>query len=174
MRSLFLRCALFLLGVAGCLAVLRVMEWSRLNASPLTLHALPSEIRGDFAATLRSFSKKHALTEQQLAWLVFQHGFSGFSRPIMEKGAVVVGRNYFSTSRGNDNIVTFGSETIRAGSRDANQLLVIDSSRQRILGSVALPTASSISDLEFLLFTPADIRQFSMSTVFGVRTLHVD
>lgn len=174
MKQVFWRIVFFVVGFLACMAFQHVLEWRRLNASPLASHAVPPEIRDDFAATLHLFSKKRALTEQQLAWLVFQYGFSGFSTPAMAKGAVVVGRNYFSTSRGNDNIVTFGSEAIRTGSRDANQLLVIDPGQQKVMASVGLPAAASIRDLEFLVFTPSDIRQFSMNTVFGVRTVRVN
>lgn len=168
-RIIFLLAGFFI-----CLAVQHVLEWKRLDASPLAWHALSPAIRDDFAVTIRSFSQKHALTEPQLGWLVFQHGFSGFSRPIMEKGGVVVGRNYFSTSRGSRNVVTIGNETVHAGSRESAQLVIIDSGAQKILGTVGLSPASSINDLEFLVFTPSEIRQFGMNTASGWSTLRAD
>lgn len=130
---------------------------------------VPSAAFDDFRKQTGELKTRYALSDAQLSWVVFRHGFSGFFEPLMKKASAVTGTNYSSTAWGDANTLSIaGQENRTLGPRTNAQLAVLDTRGAKLLGTVDLGTAA-MEDLDFLVFAPNEIRQFGMSNVYGVK-----
>ncbi|MFP5407657.1 MAG: hypothetical protein ACLGGY_00015 [Gammaproteobacteria bacterium] len=156
-------------GIICTIAYQKYLVWSRLHGTTyVTPQEVPSAAERDVKKALDQVRTRYSLTDEQLAWLIFKNGFHGFFSPIFQKGSVIVGEGYVSRSYGNENYISFGHVEKITGRRSDSQFLLIDKKRQVIVGTVDFPDGENLKNIEFLVFTPHEIQQFSMSSVFGI------
>lgn len=156
-------------GIICTIAYQKYIVWSRLHGTTyVSSQEVPSAAERDFKKALDQVRTMYSLTDEQLAWLIFKNGFHGFFSPIFEKGSVILGDGYVSRSYGNENYISLGHVEKITGQRSDSQFLLIDKKRQVVLGTVDLPNGENWRNIEFLVFTPREIHQFSISSVFGI------
>lgn len=157
-------------GIVSTITYQKYLLWSRLHGTANVIpQESPSAAEQEMKNALDQVRTRHALTQEQLAWLIFKNGFHGFFAPFFKKGSVVLGGGYTSRSYGDNNYISFDSDDKIIGQRSQSQLLLIDKKRQDIVGTVNLPASGNLENIEFLIFTPDEIRQFSMGSVFGIK-----
>lgn len=159
------------LGVVLTLAYQAYQEWAQM---PLT--GVSQEIKKDFNVMVEAFKKKHTLTDEQVGSIIFWQGFSGFRDPFMVKGSIALGTGYAIPLAGEVNKISFNKklaeeapfETI-VGQRENTQLVLVDSNQGKILNAFDMPNNSNMANIEFVIFTPSEIKTYRMDTVYGVK-----
>ena len=165
MSNVLLCLLFFVLGLGAALVVRRLMEWG----NTLGLAATVSEVElapaiADFNEKISGLRKKHSLSDRQIGWILFQHGFGGQFTVLPRKGGSLVGSGYQVKAIGNDNQVWMAGELegTKVGPRDRRQLVVIDTIGKRIVSVTELPRGVDVEKLDFVMFSDSDIRQFGL------------
>ena len=171
MHTIIISICSLALGVVLTLAFQAYHTWAQ---TPLT--GVTQETKKDFNVMVEAFKKKHSLTDEQVGSIIFWQGFSGFRYPFMVKGSIALGTGYQIPLTGEVNQISFNKKHAEetpfeniVGQREKTQLVLVDANQGRTLNAFDMPNNSNMANIEFVIFTPSEIKTFRMDTVYGVK-----
>lgn len=130
------------------------------------------DLESAFRSTLLDFKKANKLTPLQMGELFRRSGFAGFRDSTFKKGARVEGLEYFTSTTGKVNRIWWSknpSNAIDLGPRNLVTGVILNRNPPSVKAVAVFDESSSEDDIDFLIFTPAYIYQFTLDSVWGRR-----
>jgi len=174
MNYIFCAGVFFVLGFSSSWLYIRVKEI--LIASPFSevpyyeFVAVSADLEKSFNKTITDFQKSEKISPVQMGELFRRSGFTGFRESSFKKASVIQGRGYSSSAWGEVNLVQIDkdqNESVDVSRRNQSTVVTIDSKNKSIKSVAILDGNSSIQDVDFLVFTPTEIYQFTFESAWG-------
>ena len=123
-----------------------------------------------FNKTLINFQESEKISPIQMGELFRRSEFTGFRESSFKKASVIQGRGYSSSAWGEINLVQIDSgqnKSVEVSRINQTTVVTIDSKNHAVKSVAVLEGNASIQDVDFLVFTPTEIYQFTFDSAWG-------